>query len=223
MKKTLIIAAVAALAAVSTQAQGLVTINQTSQVVRTNTTGGTSGFVDGSGAYNFALLYSTSTSLASSANQIYGNTANFNLWVDAGVTGANGFGLNRGKLTAAASATATGWTAPGLTYDNLRSVIIVGWSASYGASWSAIAAGVSAGNLAAGGFFGVTALGTSFAGGGAGSLPAVNAWNAGGQPGATGIVPLQLTLNQIAAVPEPSTMALAALGGASLLLFRRRK
>jgi len=31
------------------------------------------------------------------------------------------------------------------------------------------------------------------------------------------------TLGTVAAVPEPSTMALAALGGASLLLFRRRK
>jgi len=31
------------------------------------------------------------------------------------------------------------------------------------------------------------------------------------------------TMNVVAPVPEPSTMALAALGGASLLLFRRRK
>ena len=32
-----------------------------------------------------------------------------------------------------------------------------------------------------------------------------------------------LTLTAVAPVPEPSTMALAALGGASMLLFRRRK
>jgi len=221
MKKTLIIAAVAALAAVSSQAQGVVTIQQTVAAVRTNTTANVSGFADGSSAYYFQLLYSVNTSLASSANQIYGNTANFALWTDSGVTGNNGSGLNRGKINAAGSATATGWTAPGVAYDNLRSVIIVGWSATYGTTWSAVSAAISSGNLAAGGFFGVTSIGTSFAGGGANTLPSVNVFGGGGAP-ATGITGA-FTLNQIAAVPEPSTMALAALGGASLLLFRRRK
>lgn len=45
-----------------------------------------------------------------------------------------------------------------------------------------------------------------------------------GTPGtfaAAGYTPFGV--NSIAATPEPSTMALAALGGASLLLFRRRK
>jgi len=34
---------------------------------------------------------------------------------------------------------------------------------------------------------------------------------------------LTFTFSNVQAVPEPGTMALAALGGASLVLFRRRK
>jgi len=222
MKKTLIVAAVAAIAALSSQAQGLVSINQTLQVIKTNTTTSVSGFVDGSGAYNFVLLYSADTALASTANQLLGNAGNVSLWTDSGVTGVNGFGISRGKLTSGTSVAATGWTVPGASYDNLRSVIIVGWSAAYGASWSAISAAVASGNLAAGGYFGVTAVGTSYAGGGTGSLPAVSAWSANAIPGAT---PMgnSLILQQVAAVPEPGTLVLAGLGGLSLLAFRRKK
>ncbi len=139
MKKIIIIAGVAALAAVSSQAQGLVSIiNGTAGNIKTNTAGNVSGNVSGANQYFFELLISANTSLASTANQIYGNAGNFGLWSDSGVTGVNGTGINAGKISASASTTATGWTAPGLAYDNLFSVLIVGWSANFGSTWASV-------------------------------------------------------------------------------------
>jgi hypothetical protein len=67
------------------------------------------------------------------------------------------------------------------------------------------------------GFFGVSALGDAYAGGGPDALPAVSIFGTTG--GAPGGLTEGLTLY---VVPEPATMALGMLGGA-VLLFRRRK
>jgi hypothetical protein len=179
----------------SAWSQALVSISlTTANSIKTNYNG-TTGSADGSGAYRFELLYSTNTSLPASATNIFGNPANFALWTDSGVYGSNGAALNKGKLMASASASAAGWTIPSNTYDNLRSVMIVGWSSNFGTTWASVSNQIATGTLYnySDGLYGVSAIGTSYGGGGSASLPAVSVWNGGGS-GATGISPAGLTL-----------------------------
>jgi len=88
-------------------------------------------------------------------------------------------------------------------------VYVISWDATYTTPWAAQSANASVGwsklityNVAAGPVPGPSGTATSF-----------TSQTTGWQFGTLGVV----------ATPEPSTMALAALGGASLLLFRRRK
>jgi PEP-CTERM motif len=225
MKKTLTIIGLAALAAISSNAQGLVSIANSSSTYYIYTNGVTSGRAGGSGAtaYYYELLVSANTALAgTTANQIYGNSTAFSLWSDSGVTGISGTaGLNSGKLTST-STSATGWSQPSQSavYDNPESYLIVGWSANYGTSWSAVATAIQQGTLANGGYYGVSAAGLNYAGGN--GLPSVNLW--GNQTSTSGYgLSSGFTMNLVTVAPEPSTMALAGLGGAALLMFRRRK
>jgi hypothetical protein len=225
MKKILTIAAVVALGTVVSYSQGLISINSAVSQVSTNTTAGVSGKATGAGnPFLFEVLYSSDTTLTGSANNILGaingGSNNIALWTDSTVSGNNGTGLGGGKIVSGSSVAATGWTVPGVVYDNARAVIVVGWSASYGANWTTVASLIQGAGLSAGGFFGTSAVGLSYAGGGSSGLPAVNVFAGGG---AGGIIPNTFLLNQVTIIPEPTTMALAGLGGLSLLLFRRRK
>jgi hypothetical protein len=98
------------------------------------------------------------------------------------------------------------------------SYIIVGWSATLGITWSTVSSELAddwdnVTDPTKNYFFGVSTIGTGTPT--ASPSPADNLWNAGA-PG------FALALYEIP-VPEPGTLALAAFGGASLLLFRRRK
>jgi hypothetical protein len=68
-------------------------------------------------------------------------------------------------------------------------------------------------------YFGMTVIGSGFAGGvdpvTGGPIPALNIFGGNGVPTTSAFVLYQ--------VPEPATMALAGLGAAALLIFRRRK
>ena len=97
-----------------------------------------------------------------------------------------------------------------------RSFVIAGWSANLGTTWNpAWLTGDFGG--ASTGFFGTSPIVASAAAGGAlpdgSSLPPLNMW--GGTSG------LQSGFN-LAPIPEPTTLALAGLGAAALLIFRRR-
>ena len=102
--------------------------------------------------------------------------------------------------------------------------LIFGWSANLGGSGAAstILGEATSGIWSAPGYYGFSAVGQDVSGNPAASLAAVNLF---GNP--TTISGFGLSsgfdLLSVTSTPEPGTMALAALGGASLLLFRRRK
>jgi len=97
--------------------------------------------------------------------------------------------------------------APGTTF----SFEVAGWAASLGATFDPNWL-----TTAPNGAFGLSGIGTSTAGGG--SPVAAPPGVIFGAPGLTS----GFTMGQTA-VPEPTSMALAGLGAAALLIFRRRK
>jgi hypothetical protein len=105
-----------------------------------------------------------------------------------------------GRMLNPGVATVTGFAA-----GTSVNFIIRAWqSASGGNDWAAARPGIT--------YLGTSALGSALLGGGAIGTPSAFGVGAG-QIGGFNVVP----------VPEPSSMALAGLGAASLLLFRRRK
>jgi hypothetical protein len=95
----------------------------------------------------------------------------------------------------------------GTTAGNTYSVFVVAWSSAYANPWLA----------AAGNSF----LGYSSVFQYASSPNSASAAPSFAAAGGTANLPFGVDI--VSSVPEPGTMALAALGGASLLLFRRRK
>lgn len=115
------------------------------------------------------------------------------------------FGPNNNQSTVI-----TNW--PAATVD---SFVLVGWSASLGNNWLTVSNELSSGNWQANGYFGVSQVG-NLASGGGGNNPAATLFGAGGITSTTDLYAITTT-------PEPATIALAGLGGLSVLLFRRRK
>jgi len=193
MKK---LAAILCLSALTTGAfaQGLVTFNNGPT---TQITSGATG--------------STAALAAGNAGAYY-----FGLLTSAGAAGpftfAGVYATNTGSAGRISGGTVavTGWQ-PGavLNYE------VAGWSASLGPTWKPAWL---VGTFAASGFFGISAIASGTAGGGS-PVPAP-AWNIFGGSGITGF---NLSPVGGAPVPEPTSMALAGLGAAALLIFRRRK
>jgi len=137
--------------------------------------------------------------------------ANLNtLLTGAGFTlGLNGAAIAGGTTTAAASAGYGQFQLANTTAGNTYQLIVVGWNASAGLS--AIQTGA------------YTAIGWSnpfnyITGANASDPNGTAAVTSAGFMNAFGVAPLATV-----PTPEPATLALAGLGGASLLLFRRKK
>jgi hypothetical protein len=131
---------------------------------------------------------------------------------------ANNSTASAGRVTAGngAAGSAVAGMAVGTTYSTL----VVGWSANLGTAWSDVLAKLNNWDTAGTGisgnaFFGMTSVGAATPAGT--SAPGVGIFGAGS------LINSPNTQLYFVPVPEPATMALAALGGASLLLFRRRK
>jgi len=169
---------------------------------------GTTGFL-----INYTLLYEASALSGSSAPT---NSAWSPVLLFGGSTVANGTnGTGPGTMGGPGGA---GGIQVNLPTTAAASVELVGWSANLGTSWSAVQSELLAGNwgnaTGSSGFLGYSTVGTMtpFVTAGAGDPALFTAvWG-----NAT------LVLNTVL-IPEPSTIALAGLGGLSLLLFRRRK
>src|SRR6267378_971524 len=201
--------------------QGTIVFNNTSAAfaVSTNTalssviggsqSGGTSGKTAiAANGYYYALLTSTydGSSPTSSAldNQwsfsgLMATNATLSVFIG-GITGPGGGG----------GVAVNGWNPGDTNY-----VMVVGWSSNLGASWLTVSNELSTGNWAGVGYYGTSTIGF-VASGGVGS-PATPATSIFGGTGITG----PTTLYTVQPVPEPGTIALATLGGLSMLALRR--
>jgi len=139
-------------------------------------------------------------------------------WADAGVGGNQpSAGFGRVNATPATTAAPVPWAAG--TTDN---IVLVGWSENLGTTWGAVSNMLANWSTLqiANAYFGISSAGyeapgsadpgSTFIGGGA---------SATGFPIQSLLTPLYL----IPVVPEPTTLALAGLGGLGLMLFRRQR
>jgi hypothetical protein len=122
------------------------------------------------------------------------------------------YGTNQataGRFTGGGNVAISGWAA-GAT----RAFFVAGWSSDLGHDFNpAWLTGVFPG--ASQGFFGASQIASGRAGGfdGTGTVPNLAPFTAGTIASGFNLVP----------IPEPATVALAGLGAAALLIFRRRK
>ena len=185
--------------------------------------GGTVGpTVTTADAFYYEILYMPTTTTfgtAPTATSLFNGT-----WQDAGLSALNAT-TSAGRLSvtgANAVNNATVPWSPGTT-DN---IVMVGWSASLGTTWLAVSNELATRSYITAlagqaGFFGVSTVGyiTTLA---VGTAPGSTVFGTANTVEGTPIDSLNTPLYALP-VPEPATMALAGLGGLSLLLFRRRK
>jgi len=229
MKKLVVTLSLVALAT-GAFAQGSITIvNSSSTTFHTNSLGigaaaGNAQAASGGGNYFYEVLTAAST-VAAPGSAVNLASLISGTWSDTGVSGVNS-GV-AGRTSGASITSANNWAA-----SAVQDYLVVGWSATAGANWSQINSNLTKlvltpgnggnnywtslpGGLAPGSFLGWTVVGQV-------------ASNPSGQPGAGlfGASPLisgNTDLLVVGAVPEPATLALAGLGAAALMIFRRRK
>jgi hypothetical protein len=227
MKKLIITTlAVTALAA-SAFSQGLVGFagggNTATRVSTNSVVGGaaTGQTAATAGLYYYALFASTTqtATAASGAGQTYvfsnlGSVAT--AWELVGI-GANiasvgrYSGVSQGTSSAGQAAlnADNSMNVIGIAGGGSANLVAVGWSANIGTTLAALMAWYAAPGIT--GWIGQSGTSTQVLGDG-GQIPTPTTWNSS-----------PTFLLGMVATPEPGTLALAALGGASLLLFRRKK
>jgi len=221
MKKLTVILSIVAAASVS-YGQGFVNFaNGSATGVSTNAaldingastgksgTGLTTGSTAAPQGYYYALLmqsYSGSGATVATTIQTLLTTG----WTFTGAQATNALGAGRlggGATAATSSADIVG---------NANQFIIAGWSSNLGSSWAAVSSQLQSGNwsvpLNQTGYFGISAVGT---GTGQANTSPEALFSGSGITTATTLF--------VVPTPEPTTMALAGLGSAALLMFRRR-
>jgi len=240
MIKLLLAAMALAAGGLLVHAQGLVSVSSTVKgTVQTNgvSVSEVTGNAGGVNAFDYEVLDMTvaaygglSSQQQAGLNNLLANPSELALWTDSGVSGASGSINNGGEVTAlAGGVTAANWAAPGSTYQTSDYYMIVGWSSNEGTTWGSLSNSIAGGNFAvtgAGSWFGETAVAFNSAGGGTTPQQVVNLWLPSTATGITGSglngANPQLILTPII-TPEPTTLALAGLGGLSMLFLRRRK
>ena len=177
-------------------------------------TGGVSGYIGtAANSYYIELLYAPWTGSAATITSL----SDLLSWKDTGLTGVNQTSTTAGPggmTPQPASAAAQVQGVPGGSQANW---VVVGWSANLGTTWLAVSNVLANWNYSIpDAYFGRTPIGTVAAG----TSQFFGATLFGTNPGQIYAPNTQMYLLP---VPEPGTLALASLGGLSLLLFRRRK
>jgi len=178
-------------------------------------TGLTSGSGVAPSGYYFALLMQSYSGSGATVNSTLANVMTGG-WSFSGALGNNVLGAGRIGGGAAAATTA------GDVIAGANQFLIVGWSASLGTTWSAIANELTSYDNSGSwsgpaGYLGISTTGTGV--GQANTSPEILFGGATGIQGPTTL----FATGSATVVPEPTTMALAGLGAGALLLFRRRK
>ena len=227
MKKLITTITALAIVSVSAYAQGYVNFANSSAAaskISTNSVpgGSATGLTTATaGSFYYALFYSSSattvngsalgvTPSASATGSYVWNDSN---WAFAGCYATNATTV--GRVSGNTSANGTGAVVTGVAGGASAYFVVVGWSANLGSTLAAMEASLASGTWNGTAWVGESAVSTllQIGDGSSVSNPTLIAAS-GAVPGFTmGVVP----------VPEPGTIALACLGGASLLLFRRKK
>jgi hypothetical protein len=234
MKKLILTSACVLAAAGAAFAQGSVqwsSISFSDFTAQTNTTvssylsgskaltGGTIGNTVGAsaGSFYYELLYTASGTAAPTT------LAGLDNWSDSGLEGESATSSTAGRAQVLPSQSSTGVNGPagfGNAAGTLSiDVILVGWSANLGTTWSAASTVLNSPSALAS-VVGLPLFGQS-------SIGVIEPDPSGTIPGAAifgapGIVSLLTPLYPVV-VPEPTTLALGAMGVASLLALRRKK
>lgn len=241
MKKIISTSFALAAGIVLVHAQGTISLQEDLGTVITNGTSigeGTGNAYLGTGSYYYDVLDMSAAAWAglssqqrAGADNLLANPTDVAFWTDSGVTGVNAGSLTAGGikgLGGAVGSTAANWAAPtSVPYSSASGYdyyIVVGWSADMGTGWATLSSEMSNGALPSGGWFGETVVMYNYAGGGSVDLYAPNVFAPSSFTGLSGSgydgSNPALTLLP---VPEPTTLALAGLGGVSMLFLRRRK
>jgi len=197
MKKLLTLTALVGATTISL-AQGTVNFQNTAATLIS--AGGVAMGGSSSNQFNFAVFLAPSSTAASS-----GLTAALTDPAFQSVAGVNANGATPGRLV-----TRSGLDVGGAA-GSIVDYVVRGWSANAGATWAEAMASYNNGVPM---YIGSSTIGNDLVLGG-GAIPSTALFGAG---------PNQVTgFNLVQVIPEPTSMVLAGLGAASLLLFRRRE
>jgi len=219
MKKILAILTLTGIASAAF-AQGVINANNTGGTAITLSSNSVSmGNISGAGSYYFAVYNNTTyptAAPATTAASILGGA-----WTFTGVYATN---TSAGRISDGPGTGAT--TAPGTwAIGTTAWTLILGWSANYGApsagTLTTILTDAENGTWGQNGWFGTSVVGYAEAGG----VDPVSGQtiNPTALFGATSPGIQSFPLDFVSVVPEPGTFALAGLGAAAMLIFRRRK
>jgi len=200
MKKLLTLTALVGATTISL-AQGTVNFQNTAATLIS--AGGVAMGGSSSNQFNFAVFLAPSSTAASS-----GLTAALTDPAFQSVAGVNANGATPGRLV-----TRSGLDVGGAA-GSIVDYVVRGWSANAGATWAEALAFYNNGAPAQIMYIGSSTIGNDLTLGG-GAIPSPSLFGAGlNQVGG---------FNMVQVIPEPTSMVLAGLGAASLLLFRRRE
>lgn len=200
MKNLLTLAALIGATTISS-AQGIVNFANSGTTLIS--AGGVAMPGSGTAAFNFAVFLAPSGTVGAS-----GSSALFTdpLWQSAAAYNVNG--ATAGRLVSAQKDV-------GQAIGSIQDFLVRGWSANAGATWAEALAFWNNGSPSQNMFIGTSTIGNDILLGG-GTTPISTLFGAG----ANQVTAFNMGL--VTAIPEPTSMVLAGLGAASLLLFRRR-